>query len=100
MTNISNLLKSCVVCNVVKLSGQIILTHLLHVEVPKSLSVKIRVVFNMLATVLVASCVSKPDIIACSGSDKSGCSVGVVADESIGAIKKTVLQKNRRFCCC
>ena len=97
VTDVGYLLKTRVVGYVVQLGRQVILAHLLEIEVPESLSVKIRVVLDVLATVLVASGVAEPDVVSCARSDKRRSLIGIVADKCVGAVEQTVLHKNRRF---
>ena len=97
MTDVGYFLKTSVVGYVVQLGRQIILAHLFQIEVPESLPVKIGVVLDVLATVLVASGVSEPIVVSCARSDKRRSLFGIVANKCVGAVEQTVLHKNRRF---
>lgn len=87
MTDVGDFLNAGVGCDEVKLGRKVVLAHLLKIEIPELLSVDIGVELDMLAAVLVASCVSEPNIVAGSNSDKCGGLVCPVTDESVRAIK-------------
>ena len=87
MTDVGDFFYAGVGGDEVKLGRKVVLAHLLKIKIPELLSVDIGVELNMLAALLVASCVSEPNIVSGSNSNECGGLVCPVTDESVRAIK-------------
>ena len=98
MTNIWNLIMACFFSNKINLSWSIILAKFNKAVVKELLLICVWVEFCVLPTVLVASVVSKPNIITLFSKNKSQWLI-FMNNPHISVWKETVLQKDRLSSC-
>ena len=104
MADIGEFLATGAFENIVYLSWKVVVTQFLERVVVEALSVEVWAAglgtvlsfFFVFTGMVVASIVSKPHIITCTGEGKRWCQVSLMGDPVISRSKKTVLQENNR----
>jgi len=97
MANIGHILDTCLTFHKIDLCLDIVFAHFSKREIPKILPfsfVTIWIKTNMLSTVFTASVVSKPDIIAFIGKDKSWSLITMWNNPWVSSVTYTMLKED------